>query len=83
MELRHWKNDINPYSLPRLPVRNKLPTRLKGRSPLGGDVPKSPFIALGLLPSAGMISREIAVSFGTPLASIFPLRLAFQASGSF
>jgi SHS family lactate transporter-like MFS transporter len=37
----------------------------------------------GLLPSAGMISRETAVPFGSPLTLIFPrLRAAFQAASN-
>ena len=83
MALRRWKDDSNIYSLPCPSVRDKLLTVV------GGDVPNSPFIALaGLLPSAGMISRETAVSFGSPprfifFIFIFPrLRAAFQAASS-
>jgi hypothetical protein len=82
MALRRWKDDSNIYSLPCPSVRDKLLTVV------GGDVPNSPFIALaGLLPSAGMISRETAVSFGSPprfIFFIFPrLHAAFQAAINF
>jgi hypothetical protein len=73
MEVRRWKDDSNPYSLPRLSVRGKLLTVV------GGDVPNSPYGA-GLRPSAGMISREIAASFWLSTHVRLPLRAAFQAA---
>src|SRR6516162_649544 len=44
MELRHWKDDSEPYSLPVPSVRDKLPT---GLTVVSGDVPKSPLHCTG------------------------------------
>jgi hypothetical protein len=51
--------DNNPYRLPRAKVRARLQLA-EGLLFSSGKVPKFPFIALGLglLPSAGTISRE-------------------------
>src|SRR6266851_3064274 len=56
----------------------------EGRPPLCGDVPKSPFIALGRVAAVGRHDlSETAVSFGSPLTFIFPpLRAAFQAASN-
>jgi hypothetical protein len=72
-ELRHWKDDSNPYSLRHPSERDKLSA---GLPIVSGDVPKSPFPRrAGLLPSAGMIYREIAASFGSPLRFILLRRV--------
>jgi hypothetical protein len=74
----------NPYSLPRSSVRDKLPTRRL--TVVSGDVPKSPFIALGRVAAVGRhdLSGDCRLFWlSTQIHLLFPrLRAAFQAASN-
>ena len=79
MEVRRWKDDSNPYSLPRPSVRDKLLTVV------GGDVPNSP---LGRVAAVGRHDlsgdcRLFWLSTQIHLLHLSPrLRAAFQAASN-